>query len=178
MSSSSHSDVYDCAIYVPRINRSLLDELASHLSKCCGKEAGSAVHEAAPRLIDVTPVRGVDEVVPGAPATGDLAAALETVERAAVLMAEFQSLGRLVEDYEEIERRHHLLEDRLAQYECGFGLVAEQLREARDEAEEYQRRCATAEEKLDVLMGAVLKMFRGALPGSVSALEHKSPVAT
>lgn len=178
MSSSSHSDVYDCAIYVPRINKSLLDDLANHLSKCCGNEVGSALHEGAPRLIDVTPARRVDERAPGAPPSDDLAAALATVGRAAALMAEFQSLGRPVGDYEEIERRHNLLEDRLAQYECGFDLVAEQLREARDEAEEYQRRCATAEQKLDVLMGAVLKMFSGALPNSISALEHNSPVAT
>lgn len=178
MSSPSPSDVYDCAIYVPRISRSLLNDLAGHLSQCCGNKVEGEVHDGAARVIEVASARFHGKVAHSAPSASELASALATVKRAAALMAEFLAVGRQIGEYDEIERSLHVLMDRISQYECSFDLVAEQLREAKVEAEEYQRRCVTAEHKLDLLTGAVLKMFGGALPSRFSAVEHDGTNAT
>ena len=173
MSSASlpHGD-RDYAIYLPRISRSLLDDLAAHLSQCCQEHVARTVVDPVSDYLTAK-----NEVACARPSSAELDSALRTVERAALLMGEFQALARPLDEYEEIERGLLLLKSRLSAYERGFDILAEQLRFAKDEAEGHKRRSVAAEHKLEVLMSAVSRIF-DMLPAKLTAVGASGKAAS
>ena len=139
------------AIYMPGVSRSLLEELAGHLRGCFHGTSATSMD-----LTEVPDVLAASAGVRAAPSPAELADALATIKRAAALVSP------LVE-HEQLKRSFISLEQQVSQYERSFDSVTEKLQHVKAEAAEYKRRFLAAEEKLDVLMGALSRAV-GLLP--------------
>lgn len=162
------------ALHAPRISRSVVDQLETHLSSLGAPAAQSACDRLAGQNKGSTA-----SAIPHAPTQlriDQLENALSCVKKAAKVMADLDEQAVSADERAEMQEALAALERRLLGHEREFATVSEQLEDARRETEEHRQRSMVAESKLDSLMAAVAKMI--ARLGTADAVtRRRSPPA-
>ena len=160
------------ALYGPRISRSLVDQLESHL-RTLGVPALETDRPRKVALIE-GPALSAGPHVPVQLRIDQLENALICVKNAAKAMAEFDEKAVSANERAGMQETLAVLERRLHDFEREFSTMSEQLRDARRETEEHRQRSLVAESKLDSLMAAVAKMI-APLGSAEGVTRHRSP---
>ena len=162
------------ALYGPRISRSLVDQLESHLRTLSipaadtdRVRAGGRIEGPAPSAVSQAPIQlRIDQ----------LENALICVKNAAKAMAELEKQVVSMDERAGMQAALATLERRLRGFEREFATVTEQLRDAQRETEEHRQRSLVAQSKLDSLMAAVAKMIAPLGPAEVVAHHRLPPI--
>lgn len=153
-------DVSSSAIYLPQINRALVDQLETHLRTLCLPAAERSMSLVNDLAHYPTQLRA-----------DQLESTLRCVKCAAHTMT---TLSETALASSEAQSKTKYFEERLVLFEQAFAAVSAELIEARSIAEEFRCRSYVAEEKLKTLMEAVAKMVEPLNRQTVShcAQEH------
>ena len=161
------------ALYGPRISRSLVDQLESHL-RTLGAPAADPVRDRKGDRTDGSASPAVAHA-PIQLRIDQLENALNCVKKAAKAMAERDEQVVSSNERTGMQQTLAALEQRVHAFEREFVTVSEQLRDARRETEEHRQRSLVAESKLDSLMAAVAKMIAPLNPAEVVPRRQPPP---
>ncbi len=160
------------ALYGPRISRSLVDQLESHL-RTLGAPAAETVEVRKESRIESPPSTAVAHA-PAQLRIDQLESALVCVKKAAKAMAKLDEQAVSPDERAATREALATLEQRVHAFEREFATMSERLRDARRETEEHKQRSIVAESKLDSLMAAVARMI-APLDQTEVVTRHRSP---